>query len=209
MSAIVMVLASLTGYGQNVNDQFDIDGYAYKITSLTPLQVEVVGYTGAAKELTIPPTVAHGANTYTVTAIGNEAFVNRQLTSVVIPDGVISIGQQAFFNNQLSSLTLGANVTDIGFGAFQSNQLTSITISDGVANINGMAFANNPINTVMAQGVATIPTIVTDNTFSNRSQIDLIVPNGKTQAYLDNGWTGFESIMVCKILEVNLFRTTN
>ena len=39
-----------------------------------------------------------------------------------------------------------------------------------------------------------MPTIATQNTFSNRHQIDLVVPAGTREDYLANGWTGFRSI---------------
>ncbi len=41
-----MVLASLTGYGQNVGEQFTVGDIKYKITSISPHAVRVVGYTG-------------------------------------------------------------------------------------------------------------------------------------------------------------------
>ncbi len=35
---IFMVLAGLTGYGQNVGDEFPVDGIRYRITSLTEVE---------------------------------------------------------------------------------------------------------------------------------------------------------------------------
>lgn len=35
---IFMVLAGLTGYGQNVGDEFTVDGIRYRITSLTEVE---------------------------------------------------------------------------------------------------------------------------------------------------------------------------
>lgn len=51
--------------------------------------------------------------------IGTVAFTSSGLTSVTIPDGVISIGKQAFYVcDFLVSITLPASVTDIGEQAF-------------------------------------------------------------------------------------------
>ena len=182
MSAIFMVLAILTAYGQNIGGQFTVDGIRYEITATAPAKVEIVGYTGSATEVTIPPIVDHGPNTYTVTAIGNEAFKekgltsvtipnsvtgiglsafrNNELTSIVIPDGVTMISTFAFRENQLSGITLGANVAQIGYGAFRFNGLTNVVIPNGVASIGGEAFANNPITKVTAQGVGTVPLLL-------------------------------------------------
>ncbi|WP_344820952.1 leucine-rich repeat protein, partial [Aquimarina gracilis] len=194
------------------NGSFSANGIRFQITSSNPKTVMAVEYIGKNSVVTIPEKVGD----YTVNAIGNSAFKGNGLTRVTIPDGVISIGQDAFRanrlesvvipnnvttigtfafrKNQLSSITLGTNVTAIGYGAFKFNQLTNVVIPNGVASIGGEAFANNPITKVTARGVATVPTIVTAHTFSNRHQIDLVVPPGKVQTYLDNGWTDFKSI---------------
>jgi hypothetical protein len=45
-----------------------------------------------------------------VTAIGNSAFSNNQLTGVAIPNSVTAIGDWAFWENYLTSVTIPANV---------------------------------------------------------------------------------------------------
>ena len=55
------------------------------------------------------------------------------------------------------------------------------------------AFSDNPgLSTVKIE--ATHLLSIHENAFANRSQVDLVVPTGMRQAYLDNGWTGFSSI---------------
>lgn len=61
------------------------------------------------KEVEIPASIG-GSN---VTAIGDEAFRFKGLTSVVLPEGVQTIGRLAFFNNSISSLTLPNSLTFI------------------------------------------------------------------------------------------------
>ena len=56
------------------------------------------------------------------------AFVEKSLTSVVIPNSVTSIGEYAFYSNQLTSVTIPNSVKSIGYGSFYSNPLTSIII---------------------------------------------------------------------------------
>ena len=90
-----------------------------------------------------------------VTNIYVHAFSSNQLTSVTIPTSVTSIGHSAFYGNKLTSVTIPNSVTSIGDYAFQSNQLTSITIPSSVTSIGGYAFKSNQLTSV------TIPSSVT------------------------------------------------
>ena len=75
----------------------------YNITSSTNKTVEVT-YKGSSNAngdysgyVTIPSTVTNSGTTYTVTAIGEQAFAcNCNLTGVTIPNTVTSIGEYAF-----------------------------------------------------------------------------------------------------------------
>jgi hypothetical protein len=78
-----------------------------------------------------------------VTSIGAGAFAYNQLTSVVIPNSVTAIGRAAFAYNQLTSVVIPNSVTAIGPGAFEWNQLTSIVIPNSVRSIGEDAFMNN------------------------------------------------------------------
>ncbi len=76
----------------------------------------------------------------TVISIGNYAFSSNQLTSVTIPNSVTSIGDSAFSSNQLTSVTIPNSVTSIGYSAFYDNKLTSVTIPNSVTSIGKDAF---------------------------------------------------------------------
>ena len=80
-------------------------------------------------DVVIPSTIGG----FAVEHIGIDAFLEKYLTSVIIPNSVTSIGPCAFRNNQLTSVTIGNSVTSIDYLAFYNNQLTSITIGSGVA----------------------------------------------------------------------------
>ncbi len=65
-----------------------------------------------------------------------------ELTSIIIPAGVINIGDRAFSNcSSLTSITIPDGVTSIGNWAFSyCSSLTSITIPDSVISIGRDAF---------------------------------------------------------------------
>jgi hypothetical protein len=110
--------------------------------------------------LTIPETVEYNGHTYTVTAIGDDAFggssrsdfvdstVNEskvKISSVVIPATVTTIGEYAFgsgspsFEPALSSVTFedGSQLTTIGENAFRAcKELTEFTFPENVATID-------------------------------------------------------------------------
>jgi hypothetical protein len=92
------------------------------------------------------PTANAAINTVTITdatAIPANAFTSKTaLTSVTIPDGVISIGNEAFLGcSSLNNVTIPGSVMSIGESAFYNcSSLASLTIENGVMNIGKAAF---------------------------------------------------------------------
>ena len=86
----------------------------------------------------IPESVTYNDTTYTVTSIGDGAFLACSgLTSVTIPESVTSIGNLAFSGcSGLTSVIIPESVTSIGDYAFGGcSGLTSVTIGNGVTSI--------------------------------------------------------------------------
>ena len=79
-----------------------------------------------------------------VTVIDDGAFEYcHSLSSVTIPNNVITIGEEAFINCDISYLTIGSGVTSIGISAFNGCQnLSSVTIPNSVITIGNNAFDN-------------------------------------------------------------------
>jgi len=92
----------------------------------------------------IPSTIGGVA----VEHIGIDAFLEKYLTSVIIPDSVTSIGACAFRKNLLTSVTISNSVTSIDYRAFSTNQLTSVTIGNSLTSIDYEVFAYNPLSSV-------------------------------------------------------------
>ena len=121
-----------------------VDNYIYTYNAVTGFMI-ITGYTGGSLDIIIPPTISGRP----VVSLGQGAFHNRQLTSVVIPDSVTSIQTAAFLGNRLTSVTIPDSVTLIGHQAFDNNQLTSIVIGNSVTSIQIAAFENNQLTSVI------------------------------------------------------------
>ena len=140
-----------SGTAVPVGDTIKVGGINY-----TVLAVPSGGETGEVKvgrnqdasgAITIPATITHGENTYTVTSIGDDAFCFcSSLTSVDIPDSVTSIGGFAFYYcTGLTSVDIPGSVTSIGGYAFGGcSSLTEVTIPDSVTSIGIGAFSECP-----------------------------------------------------------------
>ena len=122
----------------------------FEVRQNTDNTITITGYKGTAKNLVIPDTL-YGLK---VTVIGNSAFQEKGLISVVIPDTVITIesGKSgnynladhnvgAFYNNKgLIKVTLGKSIETIGDYAFGRCHINEIIIPDSVTRIGACSF---------------------------------------------------------------------
>ena len=127
-------------------------------------------------QVTIPSTVKHKGTTYTVTEIGNVAFLSSsQLTRVIIPSTVTRIGNRTFKDCPL---------------------LTSITIPENVTSIGTMCFNGCDTLTDITCLSRTPPSILYDTfTESHYQGANLYVPSGCESAYrFANVWELFSDV---------------
>lgn len=117
----------------------------------------VISGNNVAGNLVIPSEARDGENVYTVTSIGEYAFFHcDELTSVTIPESVISIGDSAFMCLGLTKAEFGSieAICKINFDGFYSNpacashslyiegeEITELIIPESVASIGSYAFA--------------------------------------------------------------------
>jgi protein tyrosine/serine phosphatase len=88
-------------------------------------------YTG---EITIPAQVTENGVTYNVTGIGKYAFRSATITSITLPEGLVSIGEKAIYNTQITELSVPNSATDFGQYAMGYNgSLTKVTFGANCA----------------------------------------------------------------------------
>jgi hypothetical protein len=108
-------------------------------------ELTILAYTGSEKDLVIPDTIEG----YPVLIIGEGAFRDKGLTSLVLPKDVQRIEKEAFASNKLTTLTLPDNLRFIGENAFASNGLTSLTLAKGTgAELSDGAFSSNKLTSI-------------------------------------------------------------
>lgn len=112
--------------------------------TITGYRLTNYSYKYCTDDVVIPETI----DGMPVKSIGNKAFMNNGIESVVIPNSVTSIENLAFASNYLSDIVIPDTVTKIGYAAFNDNPFELLegdiffyerTDSDG----NGIAEINN------------------------------------------------------------------
>lgn len=133
------------------NNHCPVCGYTYEITGTEGLAYtaietngETIGYSvsigdATASEIIIP----YYYKGKPVTAIAESGFADALITSIDIPDSVISIGKKAFYRSKLEgALVISDYVTYIGSEAFfYCTALTKVTIGNGLQIIQTTTFS--------------------------------------------------------------------
>jgi len=83
-----------------------------------------------------------------VTVIGENAFMNKGLTSVVLYYGITELKNGAFQGNSIKDLKLSSTIKIIGPYAFYNNQIEYLDLPDGVEKIYERAFQGNRIRSI-------------------------------------------------------------
>jgi hypothetical protein len=140
-----------------------------------------------ASTINIPEEVTYNNKTYKVTVIGADAFqLNKNLTSISIPETVRSIGASAFSGcKKLKSITLPSGITKIERSVFAACQsLKSVTIPEGVTIISESAFAN--CSSLESVAIPSSVTFISPKAFSLCSSLKSIIVKSPTPIDLFN-----------------------
>lgn len=139
----------------------------------------------------------------TVSVINKSAFSGcRCITSVTIPNSVVTIDERAFYSSSLTTVTIPESVTSIGKEAFSyCSGLSSLNIPKSITSIGGDAFkgcANltivnwNPISCSIEFGTSLCPFYdsYNINSFIFGNSVEIIPP------YICQELTGLTSVII-------------
>ena len=119
---------------------FTVDGIKYKMTAEDKVVVTYPNesepgtseYTGA---IVIPAQVEYEGNTYSVTGIADKAFRKASITSITLPEGLLSIGKEAIYRTQITEITVPNSVTTLGESCLSENpNLQTLTFGEHIAD---------------------------------------------------------------------------
>ena len=189
----------------NVSDRSDSyklrissDGTIPKLFFFDEQTKTINDYTGSVTEVKIPSKI----NGLDVKCVGYGAFMDcTELTSVEIPDGVISISINAFKNcPSLESIKIPESVSFIGSSAFGGTKyLENFKDIDGFVIINDILYKYKEQSNVTDVTIPDNINLICGNAFSDCPNIkNVTIPDGVTNIY-DRAFedcTSLESVKV-------------
>ncbi len=111
-----------------------------------------------------------------VVAIGDSAFLNcDEITTVTIPEGVLTIGERAFQSCQFESISLPSSLTSLGVAAFYNcTVIEEVALPGGIGTVSSSLFAQaDDLHTVtLGEGITSIE----DRAFQDTDVSDLTLP---------------------------------
>lgn len=143
------VIISCFAYANDYD--FEVDGIYYKITSETNREICVTNPTDLGLDRleiyigawSIPSTVTYNGINYTVSSIDYQAFRSCRLTSISLPNTLVTIGDEAFCSTYIETIIIPNSVNSIGKSVFSNcHSLRSISLSGQLSSIPDGAFGS-------------------------------------------------------------------
>ncbi|WP_342471880.1 leucine-rich repeat protein [Metasolibacillus sp. FSL H7-0170] len=161
---------------KNSDDAWTITGYQGDLPTdlIIPEEIDGINVTRIGNEAFRNGNLQSVVLPSTLEWISEKAFWGNQLTNIVIPDNVSYIGQFAFSDNNLQNVTWPSALESIADYVFNGNQLTNIVIPDSVTYIGYAAFAGNALtNLTISDSVQAIGGFA----FQDNQLTSLIIPD--------------------------------
>jgi hypothetical protein len=139
----------------------------------------ITGYKGSSRDVVIPDRI----DGVPVTAISNNVFRDKNLSSISIPDNIKSIGSQAFSGNKLDRIVIGNDV-DMMTSAFSSDFINKYLLEEPRRAGGTYVFADDKWE-YRPEGIRylTQEAAAQEDSSQNQSPINIVIHNyvGKPQ----------------------------
>ncbi len=160
-----------------------------------PDSIGIIG-SGAFKDVTFDGAVVLGDN---VTNIGDSAFENVNLSSVIFGAAPVSIGENAFANTALTSVKVPANVVSLGANAIATETLKSVVIDASVITSGALGDKS------LADVFGTVENIIIEGELTEIPPSIFYGTNAKSISYSDSVISiGANAFRNCTITEANI-----
>lgn len=137
----------------------------------------------SGNSIVIPESVMYNERTYPVTMIGNNAFRDSHVYSVILPNSINKFGSTSFKDSKIKEIAIPSGITEIPGSSFSGcSDLLTVSFQEGLKVIDSYAFSgctsltavNIPESVTILRGFTdctglqsiTIPRNVTDIYFS-------------------------------------------
>lgn len=202
-----------------MGDLFSKSGIKYRVTSVSPAEVQVCGIDDSttAESITIPEKVQNGDMTYTVTSYGGNIWSEDwHVKEIHLPNTVTKINSSAFTaNKNLADFYIPASVTSIDYGlGIETSFFPKFHVDAANPNYasddDGALYSKNM--TVLLAVPSSVP--VTDGRYKVKEGVTAIhghVFSGsktmttlwlpKTISEINNGYPGFTGFADCNNLQ--------
>lgn len=117
-----------------VGDTFEFDGLPYTVKEERCLTLNYIK-TPIEGHFDIPGILMINKKMYMVTALDKTFYEHTNLTSVSIPETVLTIDNYAFYKTSITEITLPLHLQTLGIACFRYSKIKSINIPEGVSSL--------------------------------------------------------------------------
>ncbi len=202
------------------DEVYTIDNFRFKY--ITDDTIEIVGINtkdGNNKNVNIPSKIYHNNKYVYIVQIGDRAFENSDINSIVISEGVTSIGKSAFSScRYLTSVTLPKGLINLGEYAFaHCHTLTNISFPEGLTSIGDEAFWDSRLTSIYIpasvkkigdyafnDGISSIRVNANNKVYDSRNNCNALIESKNNKLIQGSNKTIIPNSI--KIIGINAFR---